>query len=282
MLLAFLCLAGLALGWGALNYVAPALEHLQGATYYYPELDWMVWLAELAIGAFVVFRAESVLRRYIAQLRATGAEAEVAKQGGRRPVFYLRSFSIERWDRPRLREFLFGPPASDEEKMVPVLQRSGPVIAIGQPNEKLPRLGAARFYVSDELWKQKVADVAAVSRLILWTSGTSEGLRWELGHLLESVGADKLILWAHPHLLHLPAPSREAEWSRFREQLGTLFPKPLPERLGNARLFYFDAAGEVVAVAPGWVLSRLLFGAQGSACRRLLRAKGMPRRSRSN
>src|SRR5712671_4228646 len=105
------------------------------------------------------------------------------------------------------------------------------MFAAARPGERLPPLGAARFYVTDALWRQKVADVAKASQLVVWTSGVSEELRWEIAHLLADMPARKLVLWAHPHLT-VEGAAREEEWSRFRTTLGGLFPKPLPATLG--------------------------------------------------
>jgi hypothetical protein len=245
----------------------------------YPEFDFIFWYIEVAVTFVVLGRAERTLRRYMSQLRARSAEAEIQSERARRPVFYLRSFSIELWDRPTLPDFLFGRSTTDEERIASVLRRCGAVIAIGRPGERLPRLGAARFYVSDDLWTQKVADVACVSQLVVWTTGTTEGLRWEISHLLETIGLDKLVLWAHPHLLRLRRAERELEWDRFRKALGPLFPKPLPLRLGDARAFYFDPGGNVVAESPPrdlWsLLLRPLRGQQAAVFLQILRAKGL-------
>ena len=105
-------------------------------------------------------------------------------------------------------------------------------MAIGRPGEHLPGLGAARFYCSDDRWKQKVADVADVAQLIVWATGVTEGLRWEISHLVERTPPEKLILWAHPNILRLGPQQREAEWSRFLAAVGGAFPAP---RRGPAR-----------------------------------------------
>src|ERR1700689_734469 len=99
--------------------------------------------------------------------------------------------------------------ANDNENLGPMW----PGDAIGRPGEGLPALGAARFYVANAHWQEKVADVATVARLVVWASGTTQGLQWEITHLIRSLAPEKLVLWAHPHLLDLDADEREAEWS---------------------------------------------------------------------
>jgi hypothetical protein len=75
---------------------------------------------------------------------------------------------------------------------------------------------------------------------VVWVTGTTEGLRWELRHLREALPPEKLVLWAHPHLLGLAQPQAEQEWTRFCETLGSVLPVPLPRELGDARFFYFQ------------------------------------------
>src|SRR5262249_52069179 len=168
---------------------------------------------------------------------ARRADASLTRAGAKRPVFYLRSFALDDVvGRPSILELLVNfQPFNPEQTMTGVIGRCGPVLAIGRPGEALPALGAARFYVTHELWQEKVADVATVSQFVVWASGTTLGLQWEITHLLRSLPPEKLILWAHPHLLDLDANEREVEWSRFVDGFGALFPRPLPRRLGDTR-----------------------------------------------
>jgi hypothetical protein len=83
---------------------------------------------------------------------------------------------------------------------------------------------------------KKIADAAQVSQFVVWTTGTTEGLRWEISHLLKSVPPAKLIVWAHPHLLRVDRAEREQDWSAFLARLGEAFPKALPERLRKSAL----------------------------------------------
>ena len=215
------------------------------------------------------------LRRRLLQMRARNAEATLKKAGAKRPTFYLRSFALDdEIGRPSVLELLFNfQPFNPEQQLTAVIARSGPVLAIGRPGEALPALGAARFYVAHELWQEKVADVATVSRLVVWASGTTLGLQWEITHLLRSLPPEKLVLWAHPHLLDLDEDEREAEWSRFVDGLGTLFPRPLPKPLGATRFFAFSPDFEPIAFGErrGSPTS-----AQSRALRALLQAKDIP------
>ena len=76
---------------------------------------------------------------------------------------------------------------SPEQELEEVLNRVGPVIAIGKPGEPLPELGAARLYVSDADWKAKVTDMIARSRLVVIRTGSTPNLQWEIEQTMARV-----------------------------------------------------------------------------------------------
>jgi len=197
-----------------------------------------------------------------AQMQSRTAEEELRRSSSRKPILYLRAFAID--DR-----------ANDEQAIVKALRKVGPVIAIGRPNEEFPPLGAARFYVDHDHWQTKVADIVKVAQLVVWVTGTTEGLRWELNHLRQSLPPGRLILWAHPHLLGLYGKAAEEEWGRFLAVLGGIFPFPLPADLGDTRFFIFHDDWQpvrIIAKASGSV-------AQVAALNRLLDYKGIRKMS---
>jgi MFS family permease len=167
---------------------------------------------------------------------------ELLVSGSRRPIFYLRSFDLDKLiARASFFDLLAGPWLPNPEQMMARrLRRYGPVIAIGRPGELLPPIGAGRFYVDDNHWKEKVTDVVKAAQLVIWTTGTTGGLRWEVSHLLETTPKEKLVIMAHPHLMRILPPDREIEWRAFLDTLGNAFPKPFPDYLGIIRFFHFD------------------------------------------
>ena len=219
----------------------------------------------------VLARIRNRFLRHAWQSSARSAENELWRAGARRPIFYLRSFALdEQLARPTFLERYFGtrPFSTIEQQVTTLLRRLGPVIAIGRPGEKLPPLGAARFYVSDELWQSKVADVVKASQLVVWASGLSEGLGWEIAHLVKEIDPKQFVLWAHPHLLRRSPAETEAEWTKFLGKFGSIFPQPLPEKLGDARFFLFDSKWNPIPVAPR--LSDSVWTRQTSALKRTL------------
>ncbi len=72
-----------------------------------------------------------------------------------------------------------------------------------------------------------------------WGDRETEGLRWELSHLIDNLNRTDRPLGASkfdPGNVE----KRESTWRRFCDTLGNIFPKPLPHALGDARFFSFD------------------------------------------
>lgn len=200
------------------------------------------------------------------RLAARNAVEELENDGARRPVFYLRAFKMD------------GSPA--EDRAVAEFRKVGPVIALGRPNEILPPLGAARFYVSHERWQTVVAEIARISQLVIWTTGSTEGLRWEINHLLENISPEKLVLWVHPQMSEFPGgmladdwhAEKQNEWTEFLRAFGPLFPHPLPARLNDMEFICFDKDFVPIPVCPTYVDSDT--NRHARAVREVLRLKG--------
>jgi hypothetical protein len=142
----------------------------------------------------------------------------VLQRDERAPVLLLRSFGDDVIRMPKPWWMLrLGRARTFEEVLATELWRVGPVTAIGKPGERLPRVGAAREYVTNELWKQRVAERVEEAQLVVMVIGTTEGLAWEVQHMLERGVAPKL-------LLAIPPRAAAARWEVFRQHLGN-FPE---------------------------------------------------------
>jgi hypothetical protein len=116
-------------------------------------------------------------------------------------VLYLRWFKEDSYlDRayprvgsPFLTHFLISG-ASEEEQLVKVLKPYGRVIAVGDPTEALPRVGADRFYLPFEGWQEPVRELMAKARLVVLSLGMGEGTLWELVEAMSTLSPRRLIL----------------------------------------------------------------------------------------
>jgi hypothetical protein len=126
------------------------------------------------------------------------ARLDLAKQADdvRAPVVYLRSFQVDK--RLSRRPLAIGrvlASRTEEEQLVEALRESGPVVAMGRPGERLPRLGAQRVYVEEADWRQQVLSWFSRAALVVIhiPAKPTESLTWEVEHGLSSVALDRLV-----------------------------------------------------------------------------------------
>jgi hypothetical protein len=179
------------------------------------------------------------------RIRAAGAE-HVLTEDTRAPILYLRPFDADSvepgyaWSsRVRIAP-LGGIEKTYEERIARTLRKVGPFVAIGDPTERLPLLGAARVYAADEEWQAKVGELTARAGAVVMHAGESEGLTWELRHVIALDDPGRLIV-SLPLQGKRKAASRQERYDGFRRRFGDAFPQPLPERIGECQFLYFDA-----------------------------------------
>ena len=185
------------------------------------EIGWSVLV-------LVLWRLWSFSRRHLAP-----SADEAQRADPRPPILYLRSFvddetavvddgGFKLWGRFLS---LLGVP-NPEQEMAIVLKQAGPVVAIGRPGEKLPQLGAARLYVSNDRWQAEVLDLMSRARLVVIRIGATPGVRWEIDQALDRVPRDRIVLSLFgSSALQIPP---EVE-SRLAPLLGTQWSTSLPE-----------------------------------------------------
>jgi hypothetical protein len=121
----------------------------------------------------------------------TAVTAQIASS-----ILYLRSFTDEKFTSRPLGDNAFWPFSvrTDEERLVELLRSAGPVVAVGQPGEKLPELGAARTYLPEHAWQTVVANWIASARLVVIRIGASEGVWWEIRMSISRIDPRSVIL----------------------------------------------------------------------------------------
>ncbi len=123
----------------------------------------------------------------------------------RKPLLYLRSFKD---DNPgyTLKKYLKGivipyyfnkvlfPP---EEALMKALDPIGPLIAIGQPGEQNPDIGADRFYSDPEglKWQKDVSRMLEVANVVILRAGTTWGLKWEFHKTFKEVDPENILIY---------------------------------------------------------------------------------------
>jgi hypothetical protein len=200
------------------------------------------WLSGVNFLAYTVLLWLFTLGR---RMRVSGAE-HVLAEDVREPIVYLRPFGADRaeiarrlssWVRISPRE---GFEKSYEERLARTLRKIGPLVAVGNPTERLPLPGAARMYSTDEEWRGKVDELTGWAGVVILHAGEGDGLDWEVRHVVEFDAPERVIL-SLPLDARRKEPSRQERYDAFRRRLGDKFPRPLPESIGHCQFLYFDA-----------------------------------------
>ncbi|MGZ5185640.1 MAG: NINE protein [Caldimonas sp.] len=184
------------------NVLAPALLYLMIASDPGVEakIEAQGWDVAAAVVGYALFFAAWRLWRCSRRYDAVGADEAMALDP-RPPVLYLRSFRddddalIDDGGSAVFRHLMQAlAPPSPEQEMADILARLGPVVAIGKPGEPLPQLGAARLYVSHELWQDKVRELMRAASLVVVRVGASPGVLWEIEQALATLPRQRLVL----------------------------------------------------------------------------------------
>ena len=146
-----------------------------------------IFVIDLWGGGRTVMYVALRLSRRARQYRAR--PDKILRTDARAPVLYLRSFLDEYGT--SLESYL---PTTSEEKLAKHYHRYGPVIAIGNPKEDLPLLGASRLYFDQDTWQAAVLYLMSISQLIIIQAGIAPGLLWELGSVRNGLDPEKLII----------------------------------------------------------------------------------------
>ena len=227
---------------------------------------------------------------YLAYRAAAPGLDETLRADTRPPVLYLRTFKDEErlFARPprRARDVLsqyFNTYSQSPNKLYQTFEefftdsirtRLGPFVALGNPQDSLPPLGAGRTYASDETWQKEVVRLATDALCILAPVSQSESLEWELDYLRRSGLLKKLFILTPPAASQpLTSPlarlidffirlltvesiekwkRREAvPWEDFRAalaELGYIFPITDP---GLGSIVSFDRTGNATTIVQG-------------------------------
>jgi len=219
----------------------PNISDKQGALF---AALWWLTVTPVVLGKFVGPRFMETGRIFRSELYGRNPSHAVTT-ALRPPIFYLRSFAFDKTASTTPSYAL-----TPEMLVTFQMRRYAPVIAIGRPGESHPPPGALRFHVTDEHWEAVVKQIVPCCQLVLWVTGNTTGLNWEIKQLVASLAPKRLLLWPNMNLeganrytinWKANAGQRNIEWCSFVDAHSGLFPKPLPRDITNVRFIAFDA-----------------------------------------
>ncbi|MFC8127146.1 hypothetical protein [Streptomyces sp. NPDC057302] len=170
--------------------------------------------------------------RYVLYLRPFGLDLEMALPMPDAPGGLMRSpFEI--------------PGMTQEDFLVRQFKALGRVVAVGQPGERLPLLGAERGYLPVGNWQNTVSKMIQGAHVVMMTTAPGPGTVWEFTEALRTISPARLILLVYGELAQYTAfgeavaqryaiRSKEEEagvWPRLPEL--PAFSLPLPAAKGQ-------------------------------------------------
>ena len=127
-------------------------------------------------------------RRWSAQRHRYNAYQKLCADG-RAPILYLRPFSFD-----YIYELPLEVTRKVDERLAEQYEPYGPVIAVGEPNDKGPMTGPVRLYFDDDTWRAGVIYLMSISRFVIIQAGIAQGVLWELGIARRLLEPEKLII----------------------------------------------------------------------------------------
>jgi hypothetical protein len=124
-----------------------------------------------------------------------------------------------------------------EEQMARYFRRHGPFVAIGRPGERFSLGGAARLYVSDEMWQTAVLDLLDHSQFVVLQPSTTPGVRWEIEQTAKLVAPERILLCL------MWFAGSQARYDQFRLHFAPATRLRLPRPLGDGSFACFDKEG---------------------------------------
>ncbi|MFT3729061.1 MAG: hypothetical protein QM759_14655 [Terricaulis sp.] len=167
-------------------------------------------VAALLLGLFVLnLIGVGALLGRLAAGQATRLYQKARDWDSRPPIVFLRAFDqdAQKLKARSIDPFVRFPAGCGEARTLDELllenaSAYGPVIAIGDPRDPTPPLGAARIFVPGEgnEWQHVVTSLLGASNAVVMCPSTSEGVKWELDLIGDAIGRLKVIFLANPLL----------------------------------------------------------------------------------
>jgi hypothetical protein len=215
-----------------------------------------------------------------AEARTTALYQRVREWDDRPPIVFLRAFTQ---DDDRVPAIALDPlvkfpagvgnPRSLDEMLLEHGSPYGPVIAIGDPRDPTPPLGAARIFVQGDgnEWQGVVKGLAEAAKAVVMCPTTSQGVKWELALVASHSIEPKTIYIANPELTHEQsadlftslAPQHDLVLSRGQTPIAAYIDPEDGWRVLTAR----RRSVQTYTVGLNYALQRL-FGEEGVALKR--------------
>lgn len=164
-----------------------------------------------AMSATLLFSFLANVVRRSARSRAVSSLTELLASDNRPPILFLRAFRDDQVTLPTPRYDPLGkllnsgfPKEHFEHLLLLEGTRFGPVVALGNPNDRYPPYGVSRGYFEHKDWKGAVSDLAQKSAAIVLCFDETDSVLWELEHIIQHQYVHKALFLIHPQIVGKP------------------------------------------------------------------------------
>jgi len=140
-----------------------------------------------------------------AERRMRTSLEKIQHEDQRPPILFLRSFANDTVPLPTggfaLSRWLLDGAGSSDTLDYMVLEegtKTGPTVALGNPDDQAPPYGVARGYFDHDSWQEAVAGLCADAAAIIFVLDETEGVRWELSHIADQNLPEKTLFLLAP------------------------------------------------------------------------------------
>lgn len=159
-------------------------------------LDAAIVLVSIPLANWLLHRGQRNIRFSI---------EEITTADPRSPILFLRAFRDDQVKLPAPRYTPLGrlfAIAKPRDTLDHILLSEGtlygPMIALGNPNDRMPPYGAARGFFANEHWQDAVTGLARGSLAVVISVDDTEAIWWEIEHLVGHDHLDKTLFLVHP------------------------------------------------------------------------------------
>jgi hypothetical protein len=213
--------------------------------------------------AFVFVLLGSGAQRLLRRLLRFSLDA-LQEVDARPPVLFLRAFKDDQVPLKPAQLSLFGRvlelgrrPNSLDQLLLEEATPIGPVVGLGNPDDKRPPYGAARGYFDHKTWQEAVTDLANNAILIVICIDDSAGIWWEVEHLVGRRHLHKTLFVLHPR--YAGASENAAILQRIGERGSLALSTPGPEGAPQSTIGFFQDRSGGTCVIRSATFSRFAY-----------------------
>lgn len=182
---------------------------------------WALYLLIVILAIIYLFLRKKNINKRLAKYNCEREKENAPK------ILYLRAFGIDGDDYSNSSVGILRLIPKEMELALQLIKLNHHQIAVTNPHKYLPDIGFHRKSFSDETWQDEVIKLLNESKFIIYRSGTTPGLLWEVEKIFELGYREKLVIWTDMGCANMKEIQR-AKYNTFRNIMLENFNETIP------------------------------------------------------